>query len=156
MALGILVGRFGPFVRERHDPPAVMEGPAPAFSEDLQGLHRAYAHHIIPLSLLSRSDGDAAASEQKVIVDHCLALARTAGLPASAKEAAALTSYVAGFRPTLVQLDPALHRLEHEPKELVSAFLAAVQGVIEADGVTKPEEAHFLANLKEEFSRAGN
>ena len=156
MALGILVGRFGPFVRERHDPPAVMDGPAPTFSEDLQGLHRDYAHHIIPLSLLSRSDGDAAASEQKVIVDHCLALARNAGQPASEKEASALTNYVAGFRPTLVQLDPALHRLEHEPQERVAAFLAAVQGVIEADGVTRPEEAHFLANLKEEFARAGS
>ena len=155
MALGILVGRFGPFVRERHDPPTLMDGPSPAFSEDLQGLHRDYAHHIIPLSLLSRSDGDFAAAEQKVIVDHCLALARAAGHPASDKEAAALAKYVACFRPTLMQLDPALHRLEHEPRERVTAFLGAVQGVIEADGVTKPEEAHFLSNLKEEFAHPG-
>jgi hypothetical protein len=154
MALGVLVGRFGPFVRERHDPPTVMEGPRPAFSEDLQGLHRDYAHHIIPLSLLSRADGDAAAAEQKVIVDHCLALARVAGHPASDKEAGALTKYVACFRPTLLQLDPALHRLEHEPPERIAAFLAAVQAVIEADGVTRPEEARFLANLRQEFANA--
>ena len=154
MALGVLVGRFGPFVRERHDPPAVMEGPTPVFSEDLQGLHRDYAHHIIPLSLLSRADGEAAAAEQKVIVDHCLALARAAGRPASDREAAALTTYVAGFRPTLLQLDPALNRLEHEPHANVAAFLAAVQAVIEADGVTRPEEARFLANLKQEFANA--
>jgi hypothetical protein len=154
MALGILVGRFGPFVRERHDPPTVMDSPTPAFSEDLQGLHRDYAHHIIPLLLLSRSDGDSAAAEQKVIVDHCLALARAAGHPASDKEAAALAKYVACFRPALMQLDPALHRLEHEPHERVAAFLAAVQAVIQADGVTKPEEARFLANLSQEFANA--
>ena len=154
MTLGVLVGRFGPFVRERHDPPAVMDEPAPAFSEDLQGLHRDYAHHIIPLLLLSRSDGDSAAAEQKVVVDHCLALARAAGHPASEKEALALTKYVAGFRPTLLQLDPALHRLEHEPPERVAAFLAAVQAVIGADGETRPEEARFLANLKQEFAVA--
>ena len=153
MTLGILVQNFGSFVRERHDPPAAMDtAPAPAFSEDLAGLHRDYAHHIIPLSLLARSDGDAAQAEQNVIVEHCVTLARLAGKPASDSERGALARYIGKFRPTLMQLTPALHRLEHEPHEQVDALLLAAKAVIEADGVVKPDETRFLDSLRQEFA----
>ncbi len=155
MTLGILVRQFGMFVTERHDPPAVMDDPPPTFSSHLAGLHHDYTHHIIPLSLLSRADGDFAEIEQTVIVEHCLALSKAAGRAASDAERMALAKYVGCFRPSLLQLDPALHRLEQESHENLMALLAAALAVIEADGVTKPEEARFLANLKQEFASAG-
>ena len=151
MTLGILVQNFGSFVRERHDPPAVMGEPPPAFSPDLVGLHHDYAHHIIPLSLLARSDGESAQAEQKVIVEHCVTLARLAGRSATDQERVALVVYVGKFRPTLMQLDPALHRLAQEPREHVDALLLAAKAVIEADGVVKPDETRFLENLRQEF-----
>lgn len=156
MTLGILVQNFGTFVRERHDPPTTMvDSDAPAFSADLAGLHHDYAHHIIPLSLLARSDGDSAQAELHVIAEHCVTLARLTGRPISDQERGALIVYLGKFRPTLMQLAPALLRLEREPHAHLDALLAAARAVIEADGVVKPDETRFLDNLRQEFINGG-
>ncbi len=155
MLFGVLVENFGIFVRERYDLPPDC-APVESYSQALSHLHNAFGHHIIPLSLLSRSDGSCADCERKVIVEHCLFLARASGQAAGDDERAALEEYVVEFRPTLVQLEPALHRLEHEPAEHLDAFLAAAKAVIEADGVVRPEEARFLEKLAGECAAARN
>lgn len=146
MALGALIDHFGQFVRERHDP--LPAAPAPAeFPPELAELHRNFGHHVILLGLLARSDGEFAPAERNIIVGHCLQLAVRAG-PVSEETREALDAYVGCFRPSLVQLDPALHRLRHDPPGDVAALIAAAQALIAADGVARPEEARFLEGLK--------
>jgi tellurite resistance protein len=147
MLLGVLVEQFGMFVRERYDAPLDVIPLDDPFPDDLTGLHKSFGHHIIPLALLSRTDGTCCEEERKAIVTHCVTLSRQIGPGATEAEEAALAEYVAAFRPSLVQLDPALRRLEREPADHVAAFLAAARAVVEADGIVRPEERKFLDDL---------
>lgn len=153
MSLGLLVGRFGQFVREQHNPPIQEAGPEAPFPEDLARLREAVSHHVIPLALLARADGDFAQSERQAILDHCLALLAQGGTPASGADRAALEDYIADFRPSLMQLDPALKRLERERPETVAAMLEAAKAVMEADGHCDPAELRLIAEMREELSR---
>jgi len=153
MSLGLLVGRFGQFVREQHDPPVQQARPEAPFPDGLARLREAVSHHVIPLGLLARADGDFADSEKRAILDHCLALLAQNGTPASDADRAALEDYIANSRPNLMQLDPALKRLEREPPRAVAALLEAAQTVMEADGRLDPAEARLMAELREELSR---
>lgn len=154
MALGALIDHFGQFVRDRHDPLPAAPSPAAEFPPGLADLHRNFGHHIILLGLLARADGEFAPAERAVIVGHCLALANRAG-PVSDGARAALEDYAGCFRPALVQLDPALRRLSHDPPADVAALLGAAQALIEGDGVTRPEETRFLEGLKKGLAPAG-
>ena len=153
MSLGLLVGRFGQFVREQHEAPVQDAGPEVRFPLEIVRLREAVSHHVIPLALLARADGDFAQSERQAILDHCLALLRQNGTPASDADRAALEDYITDFRPSLMQLEPALKRLEREPPETVAAMLAAATAVMEADGRCDPAEARLIAEMREELSK---
>jgi hypothetical protein len=150
MSLGILVGRFGDFVREQNPPAEPVPAPFPS---DLKHIHETAGHHVVLLALLARADGETAASEKDVIVTHCLAFANAAGHSVSDAERAALADYVSRFRPALMQLDPALKRLAHDSKADIAALFAAAQAVVDADGVRRPAEVRLLAELREDLAR---
>lgn len=150
MSLGILVGRFGAFVREAHV--VVVDDHQPEeFPNDLNMLREAIAHHLIPLMLLARSDGEFAPQERDVVVAHCIDQARRRGIEVDSGRASLFSDYVSSYRPTLMQLDPALARLTHSAHEEVLNLVCAAQAVIEADGVVRPEEAKLLAELNEDL-----
>jgi uncharacterized membrane protein YebE (DUF533 family) len=154
MSLGLLVGRFGSFVRETH----VRQGdaaPAPPFPDGLNQLREAVGHHLIPLVLIARSDGEFEQRERDVIVTHCVTFARSRGLELDGSGTIEFVEYIESYRPSLMQLDPALMRLERGNHEEMAALLAAARAVIEADGVVRPEETRFLDQLNEELGRLG-
>jgi tellurite resistance protein len=153
MSLGLLVGRFGQLVREQHDAPVQGAGSEAPFPDGLVRLRETVSHHVIPLALLSRADGDYADSEKQAILDHCLALLKENGTPASEADRTALKDYIADCRPSLMQLDPALKRLERESPQAVSAMFEAAKAVMEADGRLDPAEARLIAELREELSK---
>jgi hypothetical protein len=151
MAYGVLVEKFGDFVRERHEPMA-SAAPAPPFPDALQAEREIISHHLIVLSLLARADGDFADSEQRVIVEHCLSLLEQIGVKPSASDHATLENYVAVFRPSLIQLDSALRRLEKDSAASVAALLCAARKVVDADGRAAPEEIKLLDDLRAELA----
>jgi hypothetical protein len=150
MSLGLLVGRFGNFLRELPEPPPAPQSVA-AFPDQLERLRDQFGHHIVLLMLLSRSDGEAAIQERQVILDHCLDQAKRAGMPATAAEAAELGDHLRDLRPMLTQLDHAIARLEEGSKEEVIAVVHTAMAVIDADGVRRERELEFLRDLKREL-----
>jgi tellurite resistance protein len=152
MTLGLLVGRFGNYVRESYIPPVLM-APEPEFPDSLIHLREATSHHLIPLVLIAHADGEFAPSERDVIVTHCVTLARSQGLEFDGKDTIAFTDYIETYRPTLMQLDPAIMKLTHGDHDEVMALIAAARAVVEADGVTRPEETRLLQELDEELQR---
>ncbi|HEY2033490.1 MAG TPA: TerB family tellurite resistance protein [Rhizomicrobium sp.] len=153
MSFGILVGRFGQFVREYNDTPVSVEMAEPAFPLD-QDVREAIAHHLIPLALLARSDGDEADSEIAAIHEHLIVVLTNAGKSMSDDHKTVLKSYIAEYRPSLAQLDPALRRLEKENADTMIALLAAARAVVMADGRIDPAEARLLDELKLELAKA--
>jgi tellurite resistance protein len=152
MSLGLLVGRFGNYVRETYVPP-VQALPEEDFPDSLNHVREAAGHHLIPLILIAHADGDFAPSERDVIVTHCVTLAQSRGLEINGKDTLAFSDYVQDFRPTLVQLEPALHRLSHSPHEEIVLLIDAARAVVQADGVTRPEETRLLQEMSEELAR---
>lgn len=150
MSLGILVGRFGAFVREAHV--VIVDDHQPEeFPNDLNVLREAIGHHLIPLMLLARADGEFAPQECEVVVAHCIDEARRKGVEVNPGRAQMFSDYVSCYRPTLMQLDPALARLSHSAHDEVLNLVCAAQAVIEADGVVRPEEKKLLAELNEDL-----
>jgi hypothetical protein len=150
MTLGLLVGRFGDVVREQTPLAQADLLSDEPFPSQLSHLRTAFAHHLIPLALLSRADGDYSEIEQEAILAHCLTLAAKAGMPIEDGERAALRAYIAEFRPTFAQLDPALKRIEDEPVRHFAELLAAAKAVVDADGVRRPGEVKLLAEIEDE------
>ena len=151
MSLGLLVGRFAAFLNEQ---PATFFDSTPsevAFPRDLERLREMFGHHIVLLTLLSRSDGEAVMQEREVILHHCLEQAHNAGEPATAAEAAELGDYLRDLRPTTAQLGPSIRRLEHGTKEEVIGVVTAAIAVVDADGARRPREMEFLSDLKREL-----
>jgi hypothetical protein len=149
----MFAGRFGQYVRDRHGPRTALDSaeipyPLPQETRDV------ITHHLIPLGLLARADGDIAAAEQKAMCDHAVAMLAKSGHPASDADMSKLKNYIAGFRPSLMQLDPALHRLEREDADTKIAFLGAARAVVMADGKVDAAEARLLDELKLEFAKA--
>ena len=110
---------------------------------------------MIPLALLARSDGNSDVAEQNAMFDH--ARRRAGGKRRDGRRIRSSPrsrAYIAGLTPSLVQLDPALKRLEHEPPQSVANLLDAAKKVIEADGVLDPAEAHLLDEMKHELTKA--
>ncbi|HXL98877.1 MAG TPA: hypothetical protein VN932_03030, partial [Rhizomicrobium sp.] len=62
--------------------------------------------------------------------------------------------YVAGFRPSLMQLTPALKRLEHDSAADMALLLEAAQSVVDADGERRAEEVKFLAGMRGDLAQA--
>jgi tellurite resistance protein len=151
MSYGVLVDRFGEFVRERHEPISHAVAPTP-FPDNLQAEREIIAHHLIPLALLARADGDYAASEQHIIVEHCMTLLERIGVKPGTADRTTLESYVAAFRPNLVQLDPALRRLEKDSPGSIAALLCAARKVMNADGNIDPAEMKLLDDLRAELA----
>jgi tellurite resistance protein len=154
MSLGLLVGRFGNFVRETHVPPIESE-PLPPFPDGLNHLREAVGHHLIPLVLIARADGEFERRERDVIVTHCMTFARSRGLEIDGSGTVELVEYIESYRPSLMQLDPALTRLERGSHDEMAALIAAARAVVEADGVIRPEETRLLDELKAELGRLG-
>ena len=154
MSLGLLVGRFGSFVRETHIPQGDVAPEAP-FPDGLNHLREAVGHHLIPLVLIARSDGEFEQRERDTIVTHCVTFARSRGLELDGSATVEFVEYVESYRPRLMQLDPALKRLEHGSREEMAALIAAARAVVEADGIIRPEETRFLDQLNEELGRLG-
>ena len=86
--------------------------------------------------------------------DHAIALLAKAGHPVSDADMGKLNDYVAGLRPSLMQLDPALHRIEREDADCKNAFVTAGRAVANADGRITAEESRLLDALKLEFAKA--
>src|SRR5262249_8051821 len=133
MTLGLLVGRFGTFVRENHTPHPSPPPEAP-FPPHLNQLREKVAHHLIPLVLIGRSDRAFLACERDVIVRHCVAVASDAGLTLETSEIDAFDSYVDDYHPALMQLEPALHRLGRCSHTELERLLGAAQALVAADG----------------------
>src|SRR5215467_2155375 len=124
MTLGLLVGRFGTFIRDTHTPMPARPSESP-FPSHLNQLREKVGHHLIPLVLIARSDRAFLDSEREVIVMHCLAVASDSGLALDGSERKLLDVYVDGFHPTLLQLEPALHRLGRCRHAEVASLLEA-------------------------------
>jgi tellurite resistance protein len=105
--------------------------------------------------LIARSDGEFEQRERDAIVTHCVTFARSRGLELDGTGTIEFVEYVENYRPHLMQLDPALKRLEHGSHEEMAALIAAARAVIEADGIIRPEETRFLDQLNEELGRLG-
>ncbi|HEY7976728.1 MAG TPA: hypothetical protein VID67_00930 [Rhizomicrobium sp.] len=149
----MFAGRFGQYVRDRHETRAAQDSaeiPYPLPQETREVI----THHLIPLGLLARADGDIAAAEQKAMIDHAVALLAKSGHPVNEADLGKLKDYIAGFRPSLMQLDPALHRIEREDVGTKIAFLGAAHAVANADGRITDGEARLLDELKLEFAKA--
>ncbi|HEX4535035.1 MAG TPA: hypothetical protein VH000_12435 [Rhizomicrobium sp.] len=153
MTLGLLVGRFGHFVREQQNEPEQQAAPAQDFPDSLEHLREAFAHHVIPLALLSRTDGDFAPAEQKLIADHCLARANAIGVALDENERQDLNDYIADVRPSLAQLDPALHRIEKEGSQSVGALLSTAEKLVNVDGQISDKETRLLGDLRAELEK---
>jgi hypothetical protein len=149
----ILAGRFGQYVRDKHMPCAAQDTPEIPFPLG-QDMRETINHHLIPLALLARADGDVAGVERKIMYDHAAALLAKAGHPVSDADMDKLKDYIAGLRPSLLQLDPALHRLEREDAAGKIAFVMATRALVNADGKITADEAHMLDALKLEFAKA--
>jgi hypothetical protein len=152
MALGILVGRFGTFVRERHDAPVFAKTSGRTFPDALEHLRECFAPHLIPLALLARADGSACAAEREIILDHCAQRAGQMGKPFSDSDRALLSDYLASFRPTLMQLDIALKEVEAEGPESMASLLMAAQELVKADGRVTEEETRLLDDMEDELA----
>ncbi|HUJ47544.1 MAG TPA: hypothetical protein VLV55_10470 [Rhizomicrobium sp.] len=154
MSLGLLVGRFGTFVRGNCAAP-VEAGPSTeaSCSDDIEHLRAFVAHHLIPLMLLSKVDGSSVPAEQKIIVDHCVAMAKRHEIAVSESGRAAFAAYVADYRPSLMQLDPALRLLERDSLEDLAELFATASAVISADGQIAPAELRLLEEIKQEATR---
>jgi len=152
MSLGLLVGRFGNFVRETHTAQADPL-PVPPFPDGLNHLREAIGNHLIPLVLIARSDCDFDPRERDAIVTHCVTFAQSRGVEFDGSDTLEFVEYIESYRPSLMQLDPALMLLERGSHDEMAALLAAARAVIEADGVIRPEETKFLDELKEELAR---
>lgn len=150
MSLGLLVGRFGNIVRDQisiqHD--FIPDDP---FPEQLKRMRGEFIHHLIPLVLLSRVDGSYVESERETILAHCLALAAKSRLTVEDVERDALAAYIAEFRPTFAQLEPALKVIEAESVESVAGLIAAARAVVDADGTRRASELRLLADLEHEL-----
>jgi hypothetical protein len=149
----MFAGRFGQYVRDRHEPRIAQDSaeipyPLPQETRDV------ISHHLIPLGLLARADGGIASAEQKAMVDHAVAMLAKSGHSVGDADMGKLKDYIAGFRPSLMQLDPALHRIEREDADTKIAFLGAARAVVMADGRVDAAEARLLDELKLEFARA--
>ena len=152
MTIGLLVGRFGDFVRDQHD--EIASAPVAPIEEPLAHERQMIAHHMIPLALLSRSDGNSDVAEQAVMLDHAVAVLKMKGETLPDADVAALKSYIAGMKPSLVQLDVALKRLEHESPQEITALLDAAKKVMMADSNIDAAEAHLLDEMKQELAKA--
>ena len=149
----MFAGRFGGYVRERCEARPAQDSaeipyPLPQDTRDV------ITHHLIPLALLARADGDVASAEQKAMLDHAIVMLAKSGRPVSDGDTGKLKDYIAGFRPSLMQLDPALHRIEREDADTKIAFLGAARAVANADGKITDGEARLLDELKLEFAKA--
>ncbi|HEY1960836.1 MAG TPA: hypothetical protein VGG69_00340 [Rhizomicrobium sp.] len=153
MSLGVLVGRFGEFVRACHDPDASPSSIPDEFPEIIAPLRGCAAHHLIPLALLSGVDRECAQSEREAIVVYCLSIAERRGISVSDAERVAFAQHVAEFRPSLMQLDPALALLERDSAEDIALLFAAAAAVVGADGRLDPAEQKMLDELKSEIAR---
>jgi hypothetical protein len=151
MAMGILVARLGDFVREQYAEPSQPAPAVDAFPSHLAHWRELFGHHLIILGLLARADGEFAPAEQDAIVRY--GLSRT-GNDATESERLALCDYIAGFRPSLMQLAPAIKRLERDSADDVMALLAATRDVVDADGERRAAEVKFLAGLQDDLARA--
>src|ERR1700722_8804285 len=145
-----LVGRFGTFVRESYVA-VVVDEPASPFLYELNHMRHAIAHHLIPLSLLARCDGDFAPQERGVIVAHCVTVAGRRRIEMDLPKTALLAEYVAEFRRSLLQLDPAIARLAESSHAELLELVEAAHAVVDADGVTRDEEKRFLMTLGAEL-----
>jgi hypothetical protein len=152
MSLGLLVGRFGEFVRDQHE--AIASAPTAPIEEPLAHERQMIAHHMIPLVLLARSDGNSDVEEQAAMLEHALAVLKMKGETVSDSDREALKIYIAEMKPSLVQLDPALKRLESGSPEEMAALVQAAEAVMNADGKIDPAEAHLLEGLKAELAKA--
>ena len=159
MTLGLLVGRFGTLIREMHGSLELERDCAAGntlsegeFPDQLNHVRDAVAHHLIPLLLLARADNEFAPQERDVIVEHCITLAGRQGINLAGPQVTALTDYIAVYRPSLMQLDPALHRLAHSSHDDVEDLFIVAKAVVEADGITQAAEVKFLASLSDELA----
>lgn len=145
MTLGSIVSRFGAFIGEQPVAPEPTAGER--FPAELVRIRDTVGHHMVPLALLARSDGDNAPSEREVILRYCIRKLRRAHMELSLAEQASLSDFLRDFRPSRVNLRPALKRLEEESHEDIVALVEAAKAIVDADGERRPREVRFLSDL---------
>jgi len=127
--------------------------PVAEIAEPLAHEREIIAYHMILLALLARNDGNSDVGEQAEMFDHAIAVLKMKGETVAEADCAVLKIYVAGLRWSLIQLDPALKRLEHESPEIIAALLTATKKVVMADGTIDAAEARLLDELQLELSK---
>ena len=152
MSLGIIVMRLGEFVGEQAPAEPQAAEPERIFPDALTHLRDAFGHHLVPLMLLARSDGEVAFVEREAVLRYCIDCARREGMAVSLAEQAALGDYLREFRPTRIQLNLALKRLERETKDRIEALIDAAQAVVDADGERRAGEIHFIEELRRDLA----
>lgn len=150
MSLGRLVGRFGDFLSQKllasRD-----STPAPLLQDDLMRIRETYGHHLVVLALLARADGVADPSERDVILRHCIARAKNAGIELTEAEKLALNHHLYEFRPLRSQLERAVRHMRRDTREDIIALVVAAKAIVDADGVRRPREVEFLKALAREL-----
>jgi hypothetical protein len=150
--LGGLVEIFGSFVREVYIPIEAIEAQV-GFPPELHDLRDAIGHHLIALLLLARCDREFAQVEYEIIVTHCMTFAQARGVACDERKTAAFRDYAASFRPSLMQLDPALAQFSKGGQDEFAALIGAARELVAADGVSRPEEIRFLAQFQDRLAK---
>lgn len=149
MTMGLLVVHFADLVRMRRGP--VAEDRAPAgpddFSPALRRLRGRLAHHLIPLALMARADGEFAAAEREIIVAHCANIAAL-----TPDERAMIDDYLCKSQPSLVQMEHALRHLDAEDAHNIEALIDTVERLIACDGRIDPGELRLLEHMRRELA----
>jgi hypothetical protein len=153
MSFGLLVGRLGAFLEQQA--PAEREETVPeeegAFPAPVLRIREELSHHIIPLLMLARCDGEAGDLERAAIVAHCRARLKEEGTVLTSRDERAFGAYLRSYRPTRLQLGLAMKRLTQEPQKEIAALVAAARAVVDADRERRPREAQFLAELADDL-----
>ncbi|OSQ34369.1 TerB family tellurite resistance protein [Thalassospira sp. MCCC 1A01428] len=104
------------------------------------------------LSTLSRSDGYMHPAEIQFMLAYAQKVADFHNEPFTEIDAKALAAYIKRLRPTEDQVNDAIDGIWKHHKHRRKMFVEACHGLIQADGIVKPEELEALSELVDEFS----
>jgi hypothetical protein len=128
---------------------ATCTAPKPA---SLVRIRKSFTHHLMTLAHLAAIDGYSDLEEQAVIIEHCLRLAKNAGLAATQAEEESLRRYVKSLKPTKHTIEVALAGLHRDKPNRVVTLIIAAHHVMDADGFRDPAEERLLAELKRDLT----
>ena len=152
MSIQSLLSRFGAFIRGLYTLPP-QAGPEVPFPFRLRSQEITIGHHLVPLIMLARSDGELSEGERDVIVAHCQVLSTRRGQRLNPQELTDLETYIGHLAPDLAVLDPALRRLESGGHDELADLFSAAHRVILVDDIVKAGELNQLVDIMEQLDR---